>query len=83
MDIRLLAETMKEMSDTAGDHHWLAGVALERQQKYIERLEEVINELVAAEEARIETKNYYDNGKWHNALLKSLYHYNPDNCKEE
>lgn len=54
MDIRLLAETMKEMSDTAGDHHWLAGVALEGQQKHIERLEDVMDELVEAGRVLIE-----------------------------
>lgn len=29
-DYRLLAETMKEWSDTAGDHHWQAGCAIDR-----------------------------------------------------
>lgn len=29
-DIKLLAATMKEWSDTVGDHHWRAGEALEQ-----------------------------------------------------
>jgi hypothetical protein len=29
-DLKALAETMKSWSDTAGDHHWQAGCALEQ-----------------------------------------------------
>jgi uncharacterized coiled-coil protein SlyX len=52
--IKELAQTMKEWSDTAGDHHWQAGCVIEQLKAEVERLQEQCNHLVDKFKAEIE-----------------------------
>ena len=42
--IKELAQTMKEWSNTAGDHHWQAGCVIEQLQAEVERLQHLLLE---------------------------------------
>lgn len=43
-DMKLLAQTMREFSDTAGDHHWQAGCAIDQLTAENEALREQLDD---------------------------------------